>query len=229
MANLDVIFGRCFSQNCSLLYPHIFDFNPVTTPTYYLYNKFSFLKALNNMMEPTEIENITEHHPAPEDVSVAVKTFKEALQVERCRFGEAHTKPLTTLHHLAIALRDNDYFEEALECFEDECRILCEKRSKMRMSIGSEKDPDFVKLVMEIASVQTNIGNTYRSMVMPKNAIGSYKSSLRTFKSVGTKKSHPRYAMTRRMLKRLQGKKESRSDVRNDENPRKRRRRNLKQ
>lgn len=145
----------------------------------------------NQAIETSGSDIVTEARPPPEDVSIAVKTFQEALAVERKKLGPQHSKSLNTLHHLAIALRDNGYLEMAKDHFEEELRVLREKD-------GDNK--------IEIAFVLTNIGKLNNQLGSSLDAIAAYKNAVKLYKNAGLKKDHPRLAMTSRMLKRLQRK-----------------------
>ena len=150
----------------------------------------------NEAIDSTASEIVTQSRPPPEDVSIAVKTFQEALQVEREKFGQNHPKILHTLHHLAIALQDNGYLEMSLEYFKEELNLLREKDGDNRM---------------EMACVLTNIGKLHNQLGETLRAIESLKNSLMIYQFVGLDESHPRLAMTMRILKRLNKKIEAKN------------------
>ena len=142
----------------------------------------------NDAIDSLASEIVTQSRPPPEDVSIAVKTFQEALQIEREKLGQNHPKILHTLHHLAIALRDNGYLEMSLEYFKEELNLLREKDGDNRM---------------EMACVLTNIGKIHNQLGETHRAIESLKNSLMIYQFIGLPENHPRLAMTLRILKRL--------------------------
>ena len=143
----------------------------------------------NEVIETSGSEIVTQSRPPPGDVSIAVKTFQEALEVEKQKLGLQHPKILHTLHHLAIALRDNGYLEMSMECFEEELNLLRDKQ-------GDNK--------MEMACVLTNIGKLHNQLGSPLEAIECFKNAIMLYQFMELSKNHPRFAMTERILRRIQ-------------------------
>ena len=153
----------------------------------------------NEAIETSGSDIVTQARPPPEDVSIAVKTFQEALTIEKAKLGKNHPKVLHTLHHLAIALRDNGYLEMAKEHFEEELSLIREQTD------GDNR--------MAMACILTSIGKLENQLGLRLEAIQSYKNALQLLNFMGLPQNHPRFTMTSRILSRLEKKMDERKPV----------------
>eukprot|EP00586_Coscinodiscus_wailesii_P014328 CAMPEP_0172511292 /NCGR_PEP_ID=MMETSP1066-20121228/235249_1 /TAXON_ID=671091 /ORGANISM="Coscinodiscus wailesii, Strain CCMP2513" /LENGTH=165 /DNA_ID=CAMNT_0013290603 /DNA_START=139 /DNA_END=639 /DNA_ORIENTATION=+ len=125
------------------------------------------------------------------EMNAEILVFKEALQIEKQKFGIEHHTFTDTIQHMAIVYRDNRKYDDAMVCLQWKLKVL----------IGQSTRPGREKAV-EIAATFTIMGNIQRRRNNMKDAIKYYMKAVQIFKSIGYRHDHPHMCILARLITR---------------------------
>uniref|UniRef100_A0A7S2XIW8 MalT-like TPR region domain-containing protein n=1 Tax=Attheya septentrionalis TaxID=420275 RepID=A0A7S2XIW8_9STRA len=154
----------------------------------------SLTAPLEHKLEIESYESMLSRRLSSQEYEKVLVTFEKALELEQSLYGNDHSVIIWTMHGVAMIMRDQRYFQDAITTLKKALNLALER---------TELQGDAIETAMELACLSTSIANIYRQQERMGNALFFYNAAVQTLRAVGFEDEDPKLALILRVMERM--------------------------
>eukprot|EP00978_Attheya_sp_CCMP212_P019080 scaffold53016_cov60-Attheya_sp.AAC.3 len=149
---------------------------------------------LEHKLEIESYESMLSRRLSSQEYEKVLVAFEKALELEQSLYGNDHSVIIWTMHGVAMIMRDQRYFQDAVTTLKKALNLALER---------TESQGDAIETAMELACLSTSIANIHRQQERMGDALFFYNAAVQTLRAVGFEDEDPKLALILRVMERM--------------------------
>lgn len=154
----------------------------------------SLTAPLEHKLEIESYESMLSRRLSSQEYEKVLVAFEKALELEQSLYGNDHSVIIWTMHGIAMIMRDQWYFQDAITTLKRALNLALER---------TESEGDEIETAIELACLSTSIANIHRQQERMGDALFFYNAAVQTLRAVGFEDEDPKLALILRVMERL--------------------------